>query len=92
MEKIHFQLYVAGNTPRADRAVANLRRLCAAKFEGQCEIEIIDVLQRPDLAEQEKIIATPTLIKLAPMPRRRLVGDLSNVELVCEMLGLEFTP
>lgn len=88
MTKAHFQIFVAGHSPRSDRAIANLRRLCTEKLKGDYELEIIDVIQRPDLAEAEKILASPTLIKLLPLPRRRLVGDLSNVELVCEVLEL----
>ena len=68
-------------------AIANLRRICEDELAGQYELEIIDVLEFPDVAEVEKILATPTLIKSLPLPLRRVIGDLSNTEKV--LLGLE---
>lgn len=75
---------------RTATAIANLRRICEQELEGQYDLEIIDVLEHPDLAEDEKILATPTLIKSLPLPLRRVIGDLSNTEKV--LLGLEVRP
>ena len=84
------RLYVAGHTPRSEHAIANLRRICEEALPGQYELVIVDVLECPQLAEAEKILATPTLIRLSPPPLRRVVGDLSSAEEV--LLGLELPP
>ena len=90
----HFvlKLYVTGQSPRSEQAIANLRRLCESELDGRCELSIIDVLERPHLAEAEKELATPTLVKEMPPPIRRIVGDLSDVEKVLAALGLEASP
>jgi circadian clock protein KaiB len=85
--KYVLKLYVTGQTPRSQRAIANLRRLCEEELEGAYEMMVIDVLERPQLAEDEKILATPTLVKELPMPMRRIIGDLSDSEKV--LLGLD---
>src|SRR5436309_12639118 len=85
--KYLLKLYVTGQTPRSQRAVANLRRICEEELHGQYELVIIDVLERPQLAEDEKILATPTLVKELPIPIRRIIGDLSDTERV--LLGLD---
>jgi circadian clock protein KaiB len=84
------KLYIAGQTPRSARAVANLRRICDEELHGQYDLVIIDVLETPQVAEQEHILATPTLIKALPPPLRRVIGDLSSTEQV--LLGLELLP
>src|SRR5215212_5557137 len=81
------KLYVTGATPRAETAIANLKRICEQELGGQYQLEIIDVLEHPDLAENDKILATPTLIKQLPPPLRKVIGDLSDKEKV--LLGLE---
>ena len=78
---------MTGASSRTGTAIANLRRICEQELEGQYELEIIDVLEFPEMAEDEKILATPTLIKSLPLPLRRVIGDLSNTEKV--LLGLE---
>jgi circadian clock protein KaiB len=78
---------VTGTSPRADIAIANLRRICDDDLSGQYELEIIDVLKHPQAAEDDRILATPTLIKQLPPPLRRVIGDLSDREKV--LLGLE---
>ncbi|ETW98324.1 MAG: hypothetical protein ETSY1_19320 [Candidatus Entotheonella factor] len=72
------KLYVTGQTPRSERAIANLQMLCENQLQGQYQLIIVDVLEFPGLAEEEKIIATPTLIKELPPPLRRIIGDLSD--------------
>ena len=84
------RLYVTGTSPRAQVAIANLRRICEQELRGQYELEVIDVLQHPEQAEREKILATPTLIKQLPLPLRRVIGDLSDKDKV--LLGLEVRP
>jgi circadian clock protein KaiB len=84
------RLYVTGTSPRAQVAIANLRRICEQDLRGQYDLEIIDVLKDPQLAEDAKILATPTLIKDLPLPLRRVIGDLSDKEKV--LLGLEVRP
>jgi circadian clock protein KaiB len=84
------RLYVTGRTPRAEHAIANLRRICEEELRGQYELQIIDVLEHPQLAEDEKILATPTLIKRLPPPLRRVIGDLSDRDKV--LLGLNVWP
>ncbi len=87
MKKIMLRLYITGSTPRSRQAIANLRAICSGELEEKVELKIIDVLERPQLAEDEKILATPTLIKEIPPPLRRIIGDLSDREKV--LLGLE---
>ena len=81
---------MTGTSSRTGTAIANLRRICEQELGGQYDLEIIDVLQFPDVAEDEKILATPTLIKSLPLPLRRVIGDLSDKEKV--LLGLEVHP
>ncbi len=81
------KLYVTGTSPRAEVAIANLRRICEQELRGQYQLEIIDVLENPQIAEDDKILATPTLIKQLPPPLRRVIGDLSDKAKV--LLGLE---
>lgn len=81
------RLYITGQTPRSEQAIGNLQQICDEQLDEQYEVEIIDVLERPQLAEDEKIIATPTLIKQLPPPIRRIIGDLSDTERV--VLGLD---
>lgn len=87
MSKFILRLYVTGNTPRAERAIMNLRRICEEELAGKYEMVVIDVLTRPQLAEDERILATPTLVKQLPPPLRRVIGDLSDSEKV--LLGLD---
>ena len=90
MAKFVFTLYVAGETPRSAQAIATLRRLCDQELpDAVCETEIIDVIQNPALAEKDKIVATPVLIKRQPLPSRRVVGDLSDIRQVLQHLNLD---
>ena len=88
MNKLRLTLYVTGQTERSDRAVRNLRRICDEEMVGECEVIVVDVLKQPQLAEDKKILATPTLIKELPPPAKRIIGDLANTEKV--LLGLGF--
>lgn len=86
MPKYIFKLFVTGHTSRAAHAVQNLRTLCERSLRDNFELEIIDVLEQPQMAEDYRIMATPTLLKQAPAPSRRIVGDLQGLDLVT--LGL----
>jgi circadian clock protein KaiB len=90
MNKFVLKLYITGQTPRSEAAIANLRKICETELNGVYEMVIIDILERPQLAEDEKILATPTLIKELPPPLRRIIGDLSDTEKV--LLGLDLRP
>ena len=87
MSKFTLRLYVTGRTSRSEQAIKNLRRICAQDLSGEYQMKVIDVLENPQLAEEEKILATPTLIKTLPPPLKRIIGDLSDKENV--LLGLD---
>lgn len=74
------RLYVAGQTPKSLTAFANLKKLCEEHLPGQYVIEVIDLLEHPQLAAGDQIVAIPTLVRKLPEPLRRIVGDLSNTE------------
>ena len=82
------RLYVVGGTQLAERAVGTLRRLEAELLGDDATVEIVDLAERPDVAESEGILATPLLVRVSPEPVRRIVGDLSDVERVRWSLGL----
>lgn len=92
MAKFLFKLYITGKTLRTERAIANLQALCEQMLDAQYELVIIDVLEKPHLAEIDKILATPTLIRELPPPRRRVIGDLSDASRVLLALGLDIHP
>ena len=81
------KLYVAGNTPNSMRALKTLRDILVTEFQGVYALKVIDVLKNPQLAEEDKILATPTLAKILPPPVRRIIGDLSDRERV--LIGLD---
>jgi circadian clock protein KaiB len=81
------RLYITGQTPRSAGSVQNLKQVCEQYLAGNFELEVIDIYQQPELAQEAQIIAAPTLIKRLPLPLRRLVGDLSNRRRV--LLGLD---
>jgi circadian clock protein KaiB len=86
--KYQLKLYITGETPRSARAIENLRRICEKELQGDFEMIICDVLEEPGLAEIEKILATPTVIRKLPPPERRIIGDLSDTEKVLTGLDL----
>lgn len=85
--KYVLKLYVTGQTPNSIRAVNNLKRVLAEEFKGVYELRIIDVIRNPKLAEEEKILATPMLSRVLPLPIKRIIGDLSEKDKV--LLGLD---
>jgi circadian clock protein KaiB len=80
------KLYIAGLTPRSTVALENLKKICEEYVPGIYEIEVIDLLKNPQLAEGDKILAVPTLVRKLPEPVRKIIGDLSNREKV--LVGL----
>ena len=82
-----FKLYVAGHTPRSVTAIANLKKLCEEYMPERYQIEIIDLIERPELARSDQVVAIPTLVRKLPGPIRRIIGDLSNTERV--LVGLQ---
>jgi circadian clock protein KaiB len=89
-KKYELRLYIAGNTPRSVTALSNLKRYCEEHLKGIYEIEVIDLLVNPKLAEGDQILAIPTLVKKVPEPVRKIIGDLSNEEKV--LVGLDIRP
>ena len=89
MTQFVLKLYVAGQTPRIQQAVRNIREICERDLGGSYDFVVIDVLERPQLAENERILATPTLVKELPPPLRRVVGDLSDRDKV--LVGLDLS-
>lgn len=81
------RLYVAGQTDRCVRAIQNLNRICAEHLGGRYTIEVIDLIERPQLAEGDQILAIPTLVRRLPEPMKKIIGDLSNEERV--LVGLD---
>lgn len=86
----HLRLYIAGQTPRSMAALANLRKLSEEHLAGRYKIEVIDLLENPQLAKGDQILAVPTLVKDVPPPLRKIIGDLSNTERV--LVGLDLRP
>jgi circadian clock protein KaiB len=84
------RLYITGMTERSARAVGNLQAICDEYLEGRYELEVIDIYQQPVLTRGEQIIAAPTLIKKLPLPMRRIIGDMSDVDRV--LVGLDLFP
>lgn len=84
------RLYIAGETPRSQTALKNLKLYCEKHLKGQYEIEVVDLLVKPQLAEGDQIFAVPTLVRKVPEPIRKIIGDLSNEEKV--LVGLNIIP
>lgn len=83
------RLFVTGASPNSSRAIANLKEICEKHLKGNYELEITDVYQQPLVAESEQVIALPMLLKVSPLPVRRLIGDMSDTDKVLRGLGLE---
>lgn len=84
------RLYVAGQTPKSVAAFANLKKICEEHLAGCYRIEVVDLLENPQLAEGDQIIAVPTLVRQLPEPIKKIIGDLSNTERV--LIGLDVRP
>jgi circadian clock protein KaiB len=86
-ETWELRLYVAGQTPKSVAALANLKKYCEEFLKGRYQLEVIDLLQNPQLAAGDQILAIPTLVRKVPVPIRKIIGDLSNQERV--LVGLD---
>ena len=84
------RLYVAGQTPKCIRAFNNLKNICEEYLAGRYHIEMVDLLQNPQLARGDQILAVPTLVRRLPEPIKKIIGDLSNTERV--LVGLDLRP
>ena len=86
-EMYTLRLYIAGQTPRSVAALANLKKICEEHLAGRYKLQVVDLLENPQLARGDQILAIPTLVRKLPLPMRRIIGDLSNTERV--LVGLD---
>ncbi len=86
----NLRLYVAGQTPKSIAAFSNLKKICEDRLPGKYDIEVIDLLEEPQLAAGDQILAIPTLVRKLPHPLRKIIGDLSDTERV--LVGLDLRP
>jgi circadian clock protein KaiB len=89
-EHWNLRLYVAGQSPKSLKAFANLTRLCEEHLASRYDIEIVDLVENPQLAAGDEIIAIPTLVRRLPEPMRKIIGDLSDTDRV--LVGLQLRP
>lgn len=89
---IRFRLYVTGNGPNSVQAVVNLKEICTTHLPGRHHIEIVDLLLEPERALDDRVLLTPTLVKLSPRPARRVIGNLSQAAMVLAACGLSSAP
>lgn len=87
-DRLRLRLYVAGPSPRSTRTIGHVRRLCETRLAGACDLEIVDLYQQPGLAGRDGVVAAPTLLRLSPLPTRRVTGDLTDERRVLATLGL----
>jgi circadian clock protein KaiB len=86
----NLRLYVAGQTPKSITALSNLKKICEEYLVGRYRIEVIDLLEHPQLAAGDQILAVPTLVRRLPEPLKKIIGNLSNMERV--LVGLDLRP
>jgi circadian clock protein KaiB len=90
-EQYCLRLYITGTTPKSNRAITNIKRICEAHLKGRYTLDVVDIYQQPSLAKGEQIIAAPTLIKRLPLPLRKFIGDMTNGERILVGLDLRST-
>lgn len=90
MSTLHLRLYISGRTHSSERAISTLKRMCEEDFSGRYVLEVVDVLEHPEIAREEQIMVTPTLIKKLPPPMRSVIGDLTDKSKI--LLGLDLKP
>ena len=86
----NLRLYVAGQTPKSIEAFANLKKICETHLKGQYRIEVIDLMENPELAKGDQILALPTLVRKLPEPVKKIIGTLADEEKV--LVGLDIRP
>jgi circadian clock protein KaiB len=91
VEFLELRLYVAGQTPKSLAALANLKKICHEHLNGSYKLQVIDLVKTPQLAQGDQILAIPTLVRKLPVPIRKIIGDLSDVERVLVGLNLRET-
>ena len=84
------RLYVAGQTPKSLTAFSNLKQICETHLRGRYRIEVVDLIEQPQLSKGDQILAIPTLVRKLPVPVRKIIGDLSDTERV--LVGLDLRP
>ena len=89
-EKLVLQLYVSGMSPKSMEAIENIKHLCDEHLKDAFELEIIDIYKNPELASEQHIVFSPSLVKHLPLPRKTLIGTLSDTEKVIKALGISF--
>jgi circadian clock protein KaiB len=89
-KKYVLRLYVAGATPRSTQAIRNIKKICEEYLKGRYELEVIDIYQQPVLAKGEQIIAAPTLVKKLPLPLRKFIGSMRDLDRI--LVGLDLKP
>jgi len=89
-DKLVLQLYVSGMSPKSMEAIENIKRLCDEHLNDAIELEIIDIYKNPEVASQQQIVFSPSLIKNLPLPKKTLVGNFSDKEKVIKALGISF--
>lgn len=89
-DKFQLRLYIAGQTPKAARAISNLKKICEEHLAGRYSIEVVDLLENPALGRGDQILALPTLVRKLPPPMKKIIGDLSNTDRV--LVGLDLRP
>ena len=85
--KYVLHLFIAGLSPRSQKAIMNIKKICEKHMPGRYELVVQDIYQNPLFAKNGQIVAAPTLIKMLPLPLRRFVGDMSNTERL--LVGLD---
>jgi circadian clock protein KaiB len=89
-DKLILQLYVSGMSPKSMQAIENIKRLCKDHLEGAFELEIVDIYKHPEIAAEQHIVFSPSLIKHLPLPKKTLIGTLSDSAKVVQALGIAF--
>ena len=89
-KKYLLRLYIAGATPKSTQAIVNIKKICEEHLKGRYELEVIDIYQQPTLAKGEQIIAAPTLVKKLPLPLRKFIGSMADMERI--LVGLDLKP
>jgi circadian clock protein KaiB len=89
-DKLVLQLYVSGMSPNSMQAIENIKQLCAEHLEGAFDLEIIDIYKNPELAAEQHIVFSPSLIKQMPLPKKTLIGTLADSDKVVRALGISF--
>jgi circadian clock protein KaiB len=87
-DEVRLRLFVSGASPRSLRAVAAIRKLCEARLAGRYCLEVVDVFRNPEAARAQGVVALPTLLLLAPAPKRLFIGDMSDIAPIAACLGL----